>query len=338
MLEKINGVFGEHLAGKSNSDVEVLSVKNDNSRLIARFLSYHLPNLKSIRILYSSLRYLYEDTFYGLENLIVVDMSHNHLTEIPKKLFEQNKKIFFVDLSNNKLKRISIETFEMFDTSKILRIANNPCTAAKSSFEIKELSTDLSKCIVKEIELTCNENIKALNDDCYVTQMEQVSEILPVAKVHNIRDMSEVEDFIIDFALIEYLPMNISSFFPNIKEYCAFGTIKKIIKENFAKLFYLERLDLSNNMIEYIEENVFKDNKRMEQLFLNNNKIKSIHPRAFENFKRLRNLEIKENICANVYLQEVSNSGRRLEDIKYVCEALLPKSFKKVEQTIREYY
>jgi len=338
ILEKFNGVFGEHLAGKSNSDVEVLSVKYDNSRLVDRYLSYHLPNLKTIRIFHSNLRYLYEDSFNGLQNLMVVDMSHNHLTEIPKKLFEQNKKIFFVNFSHNKLKRISIETFEMFDTSKIIRLANNPCISTMTlNLEIQELDSHLNKCDVQDIELFCNADIKMANDDCYVTQMEQVSDILPVKKVHNIEEMSKVKDFIIDFSLIEYLPTNISSFFPNIKEYCAYGIIKKIVKENFEKLIYLERIDLSNNMIESIDENVFEDNKRIEKIFLNFNKIKSIQPETFKNLKNLRNLEMKENICANLYLQEVSNSERRLEVIKNVCGSLLAHSFKKVERTLLLY-
>ncbi|KAL7033839.1 hypothetical protein ACKWTF_007739 [Chironomus riparius] len=339
IFEKFNGVFGKHLAGKSNSDVEVITVKYDNSRLVGKYISYHLPNLKTIKITHSKLRYLYEDSFHGLQNLMIVDMSHNQLTEIPNTLFEQNKKMFFVDFSDNNIKRISIETFEMFDTSRIIRLAHNPCIAKiGQNFENKQLDSDLNGCKVKEIELFCNEGIKSTNNDCYVTKMEQMSDILPVRRVHNIEDMSKVKDFIIDFALIEYLPTNISSFFLNIKEYCAYGVIKKIVKENFKNLIYLERIDLSNNMIEFIEENVFEDNKRIEQLFLNFNKIKSIPSRTFENLKGLSNLEIKENSCANMYLQEALDSGRRLEVIKYVCEALLPNNFKKVEKTIRIYY
>jgi Leucine-rich repeat (LRR) protein len=87
-------------------------------------------------------------------------------------------------------------------------------------------------------------------------------------------------------------------------------------------------------MIESIDENVFEDNKRIEKIFLNSNKIKSIPSETFKNLKNLRNLEIKENICANLYLQEVSDSGRRLEVTKYVCGASLPYNFKKVERTL----
>jgi hypothetical protein len=62
----------------------------------------------------------------------------------------------------------------------------------------------------------------------------------------------------------------------------------------------LKNLDLSNNDIEYFEEDLFLYNSELLVIWMSNNKISKIHSKVFDNLKNLNTLQLESNSCVNV--------------------------------------
>ncbi|CRK94408.1 CLUMA_CG007915, isoform A [Clunio marinus] len=95
---------------------------------------------------------------------------------------------------------------------------------------------------------------------------------------------------------VQYLPDNTSAVFPNLKRYDAEEcSILEVHYFNFIGLSNLEKLDLSGNLIETLEDDVFKDLTSLGTLELSNNKIENINERSFNGLKRLKFLYLAGN-------------------------------------------
>lgn len=84
------------------------------------------------------------DAFYGLENLKIIDLSHNNIKFIPPGLFfiEQQPNLEEIYLNNNKLTKLPLDFFKCLKLNnrqyqiKHLRLDSNPwhCTCSMSTW------------------------------------------------------------------------------------------------------------------------------------------------------------------------------------------------------------
>lgn len=113
------------------------------------------------------------------------------------------------------------------------------------------------------------------------------------------KGFEDVEHFRVANQTIEYLPQNLSNFFPNIKAVYLWNTQLKEIHQDDFKPFgkKLEIILIYSNLIEYLEENVFAYNKNLRYVYLDSNRIKFIHENVFDNLKKLKTLWVHGNDC-----------------------------------------
>lgn len=78
----------------------------------------------------------------------------------------------------------------------------------------------------------------------------------------------------------------------------------------FDNLKSLEELWLQNNLLEVLEESIFKKNLALKNVFLVENKITSIHPNTFVGLRYLRDVSLRKNLCTDKnYEFNINDSG-----------------------------
>lgn len=89
---------------------------------------------------------------------------------------------------------------------------------------------------------------------------------------------------------ITYLPKEIASFFPSLKNFIVYLTSLEFLeKSDFKHFLFLEILSLTENKIATIPENTFDDLDSLKELYLSGNRIENLYLNVFA---KLVNLEI----------------------------------------------
>ena len=128
----VTSIFGQHLRGKTVSQVEVLymlkttkylpinvckgfknikkiEAKPADLREISKEVFKYCTKMKSIYITSTLISSLPEDVFSELADLEILDLSYNRIEVLPKRLFEKNQKLKSIDFKLNLLRYISVE-------------------------------------------------------------------------------------------------------------------------------------------------------------------------------------------------------------------------------------
>lgn len=97
-LDNFDRVQGEHLAGRNDSDVLMVSGFNQNSRLVPSVICRQFPNLRDLYLSSSNIVNINEAAFVNCRNLERVMLSFNEISEIPDNTFRNNERLDFVYL------------------------------------------------------------------------------------------------------------------------------------------------------------------------------------------------------------------------------------------------
>ncbi len=146
---------------------------------------------------------------------------------------------------------------------------------------------------------------------------------------------------------VDFLPENIVSNFPYLKElvsfsnniptlkngffteqfenlqliYLAYNGVQKIEENAFSKLPKLKWIDLRNNQLDSIKSNIFANNLELEFIWLNGNKVNSINTKLFQSLNNLKFLDFRWNPCVDKELgcEKCSLSQSQLNEEFSTC-------------------
>ena len=257
-------------------------------------------------------------TFYGLQNLLHLDLSFNNLKTLHDHIFSTLVKLESLLISNNHISEISHLSFHGLQSLQILKLNSN---------KISDLSTNLLISIsnLTELDLSNNnliytsfETFKKLshlslngNCDLNLSTLESLSVMrslmyldLSDLNLHNIPNQINV------FPNLEILKLNENNFtlipeniFRNLKrlrhlEISENPRLLKVDKNAFSEIYSIEYLIISDNpKLVTLEKNTFKHLYSLERLNLSNNGLKNL------------NIQEKDNIC---YIFKLLMKNKRL--------------------------
>lgn len=80
---------------------------------------------------------IFKDSFYGLENLHILDLSLNLLQSLPNEVFDELKSVRQIKLNDNKLKHLSYDLVHNLQNMKSLALYGNPwnCTCKMENWK-----------------------------------------------------------------------------------------------------------------------------------------------------------------------------------------------------------
>jgi hypothetical protein len=121
--EYVKSFIGNHKAGRTNQNVEVLCIHiNSNFHFIPRGISRIFPNLVVIWIYRSGLKEILADDFLGLEHLEKIDIHDSQLTTLPSDLFMHTRKLKSFDIIDKQLKNADSRMFDLIPDDQWERI------------------------------------------------------------------------------------------------------------------------------------------------------------------------------------------------------------------------
>ncbi|KAG5669322.1 hypothetical protein PVAND_017210 [Polypedilum vanderplanki] len=148
-LVTITDIDGEHLAGKTNRNVQKLIISNiPKVKFVPKEIGKFFKKLTTLEITNANLIKIKQidlQQFLKLKKLILND---NEIEIIEEELFESTPKLEYIDLSNNKISLIDPSAFSNLKNLQNLYLVNNTC-----EFFIKnaENQNDLRD-LIEEIE------------------------------------------------------------------------------------------------------------------------------------------------------------------------------------------
>lgn len=231
--------------------------------------------------------------FYS--ELVVLDLSYNHLLNIPPRTFRYQKKLKELHLNYNKIGSITNETYIGLTTLTTLHLGDN---------FLDELSANVFSSIIMLEELNLSKN--------------RISRVHPMAfnglfnlRVLNLNDNSlstvPSEAFSPLVALAElFLGINVftsveNGAFEKLKGLSFLNLndagLSNITSDTFRGLENnLRKLDISDNRLLKVPTTALNHLNRLEVLMLGQNSFETIPSRAFAGFTNLRHLDISGSL------------------------------------------
>lgn len=111
----------------------------------------------------------------------------------------------------------------------------------------------------------------------------------------------DVEAFYSCCYKLSAIPVDVGSFFPNLKVLkIASFRLETIFREYFTSLKRLQTLNLKGNWIKDIENDIFHDLRLLEELNLEHNILQELDPELFASLQHLKYLNLRYNNLVNL--------------------------------------
>lgn len=181
----ITDIKGEHTEEKTSNDVKQFYIFNQSVPYFPGGLAKNFPNLESIVIRSSSLKFFYKSDLAGLSMLKFFDLSGNVIEILPPKLFEDSSELQELHFNNNQIRSISDDLLDSFNDLKVLELSNNICV--KKDSDVRGLYSNMND-IKKNLMVKCPMN----TDDATEASEKQLEKLLNQVKVLETRLEDEV--------------------------------------------------------------------------------------------------------------------------------------------------
>lgn len=272
-------MFGEYAFDESCVGLRDLKLDYNNLKSVPSSI-YTPPNLNTIGLSYNLLTYLETNTFSTLTNLTSLDLNGNGILTISDNTFPTS--LTFLNLNNNNFNFLAEAQFSNISNLVSLKLADNRISYLPSS-----VFANTSK--LENLYLN-NNNIAWLSEshfkDCPKLSLLQI-------KNNGLRSIEYGTLAGKPLRTVDFSSNSLSEFpddcmFCDIESdftlYATYNNLERIKSNTFKNLQDCNHIDLSNNIINVIEGEAFKEislTGSKANIILKNNPLKQIQPKAF---------------------------------------------------------
>lgn len=282
----------------------------------------HIDNLSELTYLNLAHNFITEinaSTFSNAVNLEELNLAHNHITEIPANLFENNSELSILTLSYNPLTKFTVNI--MSDIDKLVM----------KSCKLTEFSSSLGANLdlLEYLDLSGN-HISYLAPDSFANlgglqYLDLSNNSLSSLHPDTFKTNTKLEKLILDNNPLGFLPILASSgnfeiyhfschsCHLNSVEDAAFvnmpGVVTLRLSDNrlssfkaIKSLHGLKELDLSNNLIEVLDDTSFSENRALISLKLSGNPLRELDSSIFAKNLVLKKLDVSSCGLSNIWI------------------------------------
>ena len=288
--------------GKKGLDqLESLHLQNNSLTMMTSNLFFGLTGLLMLNLSHNAIssHIMETETFSGLNDLRVLDLSYNRLTLIEVATFEAMTSLQALELSHNQLHTVNGDTFRGLEQLTILSLSNNIVSSIdKEAFsglsKLTSLSMDHNKIrYVPDIFLDGKPGPSLTLEDLSFNSNELVE--VPGALKHlpNLRTLDLGEN---DIEALEA-----GDFGALVKLYglrLAGNSITEVKKVHFGNITGIHVLNLAHNRLTSIERGAFDSLGDLRALRLDNNRLTDING-LVSSLAKLQWFNVSSNRYAN---------------------------------------
>ncbi|XP_037044475.1 protein slit-like [Bradysia coprophila] len=112
---------------------------------------------------------------------------------------------------------------------------------------------------------------------------------------------------------VKFMPTNIAKFFPKLEKLeISNSSLEWIEQANIKELTSLRTLNLNNNNLRLFEEGLFDFNTKLEIISVRENNLNFVHQEIFYKLSKLQSIDLEQNLCTTSM-----NSGNNDYDYHY---------------------
>ena len=126
--QMIKNVIGDHEIDKTNNEVNVFSLSEENIKVLPSGLNKQFPNLEVVSVVSCSLDAISEYTFQGLLKLRKIDLFINNIKILPQRAFDDLHDLEDLQLGQNQIEHLKPDIFDKLASLKIISLNSNRVT------------------------------------------------------------------------------------------------------------------------------------------------------------------------------------------------------------------
>lgn len=310
-LHKFDSIKSESLEELDLSNCSIKEITNANFD--------NLSELTYLNLAHNFIAQINLNTFSNVFNLEELYLSHNNITDIPANVFENNTELDTLDLSHNPLrafrtgKALNIEKLVLkscrlteFDakTAKNLDLLDTLDLSGNNfSYLAPESLSPLTD--LQYLDLS-NNNIVLLHPDTFKNNTNVQKLILdgnPLKSLvaFNTDVFFKTHHFSCDHCRLTHIDKDMFANMPSIRTLRLSNNELTEVSKALKHLAALNDLDLSNNLIQIIEDAAFEKNQALESLNLSGNPLSSLDSNAFLQNSVLKRLDVSSCGLRNLW-------------------------------------
>ncbi|XP_076804597.1 uncharacterized protein LOC143448660 isoform X1 [Clavelina lepadiformis] len=285
-----------------------------------------MPELQQIRLSQNMLHVITGCMLKGLHNLTALDLSNNHIKRIVFGAFDELDSLQYLRLNNNLIKTFSARWF-LNKHMTTVQLSGNPwacsCRMQEEFMAVLYHSLD-ENCLSDNMCLVCNTpnrfqariitNIVFSLPEC-TDETDRENNTSPGVRVINIRSLQDGSGDE-DGVTASHITCEKSLCFSHNKQastfqhseipsdvtalYLANNQFQRISASDFVGWYDLERLILTKNVINQVDDFSFRDQAKLEFAALDDNQLTHIKKDTFYGLTGLITLNLQKNIIKGV--------------------------------------
>ncbi|KAL5243026.1 hypothetical protein ACI65C_010436 [Semiaphis heraclei] len=259
---------------KVHPSIKVIKVSNNKFNFFPSELIAGLANLQEVDLSKNSLKTLEEFDFAGLPQLRKLNLANNQIDTISETTFHNSTQLQNIKLANNNLERIGERTFQGLNRLQYLDLENNNLT------ELPDLIFDRTRLrVLENINLAKNRftiaPLKSLQKQYFFLSSVDLSSNQLTELQTDDSILVNIKKLDLSFnRLSEATIKNILSEPKTVRELNLAGT--GIITLSPLETPFLQKLNLSYNRINEVDEHMFDRSTLIEELDLSHNELQSL--------------------------------------------------------------
>nr|CAL25135.1 leureptin [Manduca sexta] len=287
-----------------NNDTVAITLKDCRITDVDIEAFKNVYNLEEIDLSRNKISSLKVGVFDGIPKVSSLTLSKNLLSTLPLGLFDNLPKLQRLDLGGNKIKFLQLGIFNYLP--QLVRL-----DLAKNEFLGKELDPCLFNRNPKIKYLYFSGNNMSEAPDQLLNGFQNLK-FLGLNKCH----LTEIPKFVTGSNLITLKKLFLQT-----------NQIRLDDPKTFINMENLVELDLFHNVIENLNETVFKPLTKLKIIDLSFNKIKQLPQNMFQNMLHIRIIFLSNNLIKNISSNAFQSSSLQILDLSGNRISYLEKNF-----------
>lgn len=153
---QIQELHGNHKPGRSNQDIATFYAFNPTLRYIPKKLGSLFPNLKTLLITKSNLRFIEFRDFKNMKKLLKLYLPENRIEKIPICAFRHVENLEIIDFNGNIIKELNEDTFLNLPNLEYFSANDNQIEHLegglfRNNHNLKKISMQQNKLLIIEV-------------------------------------------------------------------------------------------------------------------------------------------------------------------------------------------
>ncbi|XP_054085788.1 protein toll-like [Zeugodacus cucurbitae] len=294
--ENSGNITQQHLSGLEKLQHLRLSAKAQ--KYLPDNLFEHLKNLVWLDLRSNNLT-LSDRLLEPLPNLTYLDLGHNFLERLPEGVFKKQQKLQHLNLWSNRLRTLNKQTFSGAEELVLLDLSSNEIECFEHDVfallgSLRSLDLNMNR--IRELPSGLFAKNKYLTEFRLVNNKVQLK-TLPPALFTNLTFLEEVRLI----CGLEQVPADLFASSTKLTNLTMRNNMLRTLPENFFKSQHnLYDLDLSHNRLETLPDTLFQFTTNLIELKLSHNQLVEISSELFKPLAQLELLHLENNNLVSI--------------------------------------